>query len=103
QQLEHNLLVPAVVGGALDLPPLVVMISVIMGASLAGILSAVLAAPVVASLKLLGAYAWRKMLDLPPFPEPPVRPAPIAEQEATSWRARLRRWTDGLKANDKQP
>lgn len=68
QQLENNFLVPRIVGGALDLHPLVVMISVIMGASLAGILGAVLAAPVVATMKLLGSYAWRKLLDLPPFP-----------------------------------
>jgi hypothetical protein len=27
-----------------------------------------LAAPVLASLKLYGRYAWRKLLDLPPFP-----------------------------------
>ncbi|MEZ4679532.1 MAG: hypothetical protein R2932_35475 [Caldilineaceae bacterium] len=59
-------------GDALDLHPLLVMISVLMGASLAGILGAVLAAPVVATIKLLGGYAWRKMLDLPPFPEPLV-------------------------------
>lgn len=70
QVLENNILVPRIVGDALDLHPLLVMISVIMGASLAGILGAVLAAPVVASIKLLGSYAWRKMLDLPPFPTP---------------------------------
>ena len=29
-----------------------------------------LAAPVVATIKLLGMYAWRKMFDLPPFPKP---------------------------------
>ncbi len=69
QQVENNVLVPRIVGDALDLHPLVVMISVIMGASLAGILGAILAAPVVATLKLLGIYTWRKMLDLPPFPE----------------------------------
>ena len=70
QGLENNILVPRIVGDALDLHPLIVMISVLMGASLAGILGAVLAAPVVATIKLLGTYAWRKMLDLPPFPEP---------------------------------
>ncbi|HRJ44264.1 MAG TPA: AI-2E family transporter, partial [Caldilineaceae bacterium] len=69
QQVENNLLVPRIVGDALDLHPLLVMVSVVMGASLAGLLGAVLAAPVVASLKILGNYAWRKMLDLPPFPE----------------------------------
>ena len=70
QGLENNILVPRIVGDALDLHPLLVMISVLMGASLAGILGAVLAAPVVATIKLAGGYAWRKMLDLPPFPKP---------------------------------
>ncbi|MFZ1756440.1 MAG: type I phosphomannose isomerase catalytic subunit [Caldilineaceae bacterium] len=79
QQVENNLLVPRIVGDALNLHPLLVMVSVVMGASLAGLLGAVLAAPVVASLKILGSYAWRKMLDLPPFPEeaiPPSEPPP---------------------------
>lgn len=74
QGLENNILVPRIVGDALDLHPLLVMISVIMGASLAGILGAVLAAPVVATIKLVGSYAWRKMLDLPPFPFPEATP-----------------------------
>lgn len=93
QGLENNILVPRIVGDALDLHPLLVMISVIMGASLAGILGAVLAAPVVATLKLLGTYAWRKMLDLPPFPEPTpdqVSASPV------SWWGRLASMRGGL-------
>ncbi len=78
QQLENNLLVPRIVGRALDLNPLLVIIGVIMGASLAGILGAVLAAPVLATLKLLGGYAWRKLFDLPPFPQPEPEPPPPA-------------------------
>lgn len=72
QQIENNFLVPRIVGDALDLHPLLVLVGAIMGSSLAGILGAILAAPVIASLKLLGSYAWRKLLDLPPFtgPEP---------------------------------
>lgn len=69
QQVENNLLVPRIVGDALDLHPLLVMVGVFMGTSLAGILGAVLAAPVLASAKLVGVYAWRKMFDLPPFPD----------------------------------
>jgi len=88
QQLENNLLVPRIVGGALDLHELLVMISVIMGASLAGILGAVLAAPVVASIRLFGSYAWRKLLDLPPFPEeePPPKPKRGASGLTGRWR-----------------
>jgi len=69
QQVENNFLVPRIVGGALDLHPILVIVGVFMGASLAGILGAILAAPVVASLKLFTQYAWRKLFDLHPFPE----------------------------------
>lgn len=98
QGLENNILVPRIVGDALDLHPLLVMISVLMGASLAGILGAVLAAPVVATIKLLGSYAWRKMLDLPPFPEP----LPVAHPQAASppfWQ----RWLIWRQKADKSP
>jgi predicted PurR-regulated permease PerM len=69
QQLENNILVPRIVGGALDLHPLIVLVGVLMGAALAGILGAILAAPILASLKLMGTYIWRKLFDLPPFPQ----------------------------------
>jgi predicted PurR-regulated permease PerM len=70
QQLENNILVPRIVGEALDLHPLLVIISVFMGGSLAGILGAILAAPVAATLKLVGIYGWRKMFDDYPFQHP---------------------------------
>jgi len=70
QQIENNVLVPRIVGDALDLNPLIVFVGALMGTSLGGILGAILAAPVLATLKLLGSYAWRKMFDEPPFPDP---------------------------------
>jgi predicted PurR-regulated permease PerM len=77
QQVENNFLVPRIVGGALDLHPILVIVAVFMGASLAGILGAILAAPVAASIKLLTQYVWRKLFDLPPFPlEPSVTDPP---------------------------
>jgi hypothetical protein len=48
---------------------LIVIIGVFMGASVAGILGAILAAPLLASMKLIAVYAWRKLFDQPPFPE----------------------------------
>jgi len=89
QQLENTFLVPRIVGEALDLHPFVVMISVLMGTSLAGILGAILAAPVVASLQLLITYAWRKMIDLPAFPEPEPPPKPKRGQSGLAGRWRL--------------
>ena len=80
QQFENNLLVPRIVGGALDLHPVLVIVGVFMGAALAGVLGAILAAPIVASLKVLGHYAWRKLFDLPPFPDHvPIEEAPPEE------------------------
>ena len=67
QQLENNLLVPRIMGNALDLHPLIVIIGVFIGGSMAGILGAVLAAPIIASIKLFGTYGWRELFDLPPF------------------------------------
>lgn len=78
QQLENNFLVPRIVGESLDLHPLIVIVGVFMGSSLAGILGAILAAPVVATLKLIGIYAWRKMFDQPPFPHPEKEPGESA-------------------------
>lgn len=70
QQLENTILVPRIVGESLDLHPLLVILGVFMGGSLAGILGAVLAAPMMATIRTVGKYAWRKMFDLAPFPEP---------------------------------
>lgn len=81
QQVENNILVPRIIGGALDLHPLIVLIGFLMGASLAGILGAILAAPILASLKLLGVYAWRKLFDLPPFPEANPRDGPSIQPD----------------------
>jgi putative heme transporter len=76
QQIEGNLLVPRIMGDALDVHPILVMVAVFIGASLAGILGAILASPMLATTKLLGLYAWRKLFDLPPFPKPEPEPPP---------------------------
>jgi len=68
QQLENNILVPRIIGRSLNLHPLVVIIGVIAGARLAGILGMFLAAPVLASLRVLGNYVHCKLLDLEPLP-----------------------------------
>lgn len=113
QQIENAVLVPRIVGDSLDLHPLIVMIAVFMGSSIAGVLGAILAAPVFATLKLLGTYAWRKMFDQEPFPEREVE-APtgsldvgtqlVAVWERVSvWRTRPVPKTEGEPATDDQP
>jgi predicted PurR-regulated permease PerM len=76
QQLEGNLITPRIVGQAIELPPVVVLVGVIIGTSTAGLLGAVLAAPIVATGRVILLYAWNKILDRDPFyqleePEPP--------------------------------
>jgi predicted PurR-regulated permease PerM len=82
-QVVGNWLNPYIVGGVINLHPLVVMVGAIMGSIMAGILGVILAAPVIATVKLLGTYAWRKMFDLDPFPEPEPNPEP--EPEPVPW------------------
>lgn len=85
QQIENSILVPRIVGGALNLHPFIVIVGVFMGASLAGVLGAVLAAPIIASIKVLGSYTWRKLFDLPPFPDiPPPTVEPAADVPAVA-------------------
>ncbi|MCB0205150.1 MAG: AI-2E family transporter [Caldilineae bacterium] len=69
QQLENNILVPRIMGHSLNLHPLVVLVGVVVGASFAGILGAFLAAPTLASIKILGWYAHAKLTDRHPFPK----------------------------------
>ncbi len=68
QQVENNYLVPRIIGRSLNLHPLVVIVAVVAGANLGGVLGALLAAPTLASLRVLVSYVYRRLLDQPPFP-----------------------------------
>lgn len=68
QQLENNLIVPKVLGDAVELHPLFIMIGVVVGATTAGILGALIAAPTIATARVLIAYTYAKILNADPFP-----------------------------------
>ena len=68
QQVENNLIVPRVLGDAVELPPLVVMTGAVVGASVGGILGVMLATPVIATGREILSYIYRKLLDQEPFP-----------------------------------
>jgi len=74
QQVENNYLVPRILGEQLDLHPLAVLIAVLAGASLAGVLGIFLAAPVLATVRVLASYAYSKLQDQDPFPPQPPTP-----------------------------
>jgi len=69
QQVENNYLVPRIIGRSLNLHPLVVIIGAIAGGTLAGVLGILLAAPTLATLRVLAHYVYCKMLDMEPFPQ----------------------------------
>ncbi len=63
QNLEAVFLVPRILGSSLDLHPSVVLIGVLVGAGSAGLLGVVLAAPTIATLRVLLRYVRGKLLD----------------------------------------
>jgi predicted PurR-regulated permease PerM len=68
QALENYIIVPRVLGGAVELHPLVVLTGVLVGATVWGILGALLAAPTIASFREITIYLYNKILDQDPFP-----------------------------------
>ena len=76
QQLENHLVVPNVLGASVDLPPVIILIGTVIGASLAGILGIFLAAPVIATGRLFFRYVTHKLLE--PLPD-----ATVAEARGT--------------------
>ena len=96
QQLEAIFLVPRILGGSLDLHPFVVLVSIIVGASLVGVLGVILAAPMVATLRLLARYLRGKLFDEEVFPTLPIysqRPRGLAYRVMRFF---LRRWLPTL-------
>ncbi|GAB4468380.1 MAG: hypothetical protein Kow00124_02560 [Anaerolineae bacterium] len=75
-QLDINILIPNILGGQVRLHPALVLIGVIIGLTVGGVLGVALAAPVMASLRVLGRYVYAKLLDIDPFPMvgPPAAP-----------------------------
>ena len=73
QNVQAIFVAPRVMGSRLNLHPVVVIIGVIAGASLAGAFGIILAAPTIATLRMLGQYLYGKLLDTNPFPATPTR------------------------------
>ncbi len=70
QSIDY-LVVPRIMGTSLNLHPVIILIGLLIGASLAGILGLLLAAPFMATLLLVGRYIYRKIVDLDPW-DPPI-------------------------------
>jgi predicted PurR-regulated permease PerM len=76
QQFDLNYLIPRIIGRQVHLPPLVVILGIVAGAALAGVLRIALAAPTIASARVLGRYIFANLYDIDPFPGRAVSPLP---------------------------
>lgn len=74
QQVENNFLAPRIIGSSVKIHPLVALVGAIAGYSVAGILGAFLAAPLIGSSRILGEYIYRKLVEVEPAPEEPETP-----------------------------
>ena len=88
-QVFDNLVAPRVMASRLKVHPAFVLIAAIIAANLFGILGIIVAAPLLATLQLIGRYTMRKLLDRDPWPpeedEPPSTHKP-------KWLRKVRRW-----------
>ncbi len=82
QQAEGNILVPRIIGDSVNLHPVVVIVGVAVGFSAFGVLGAFLAAPTLATGRVVGSYVHAKLLDYPPFQRNPA----LSKRRAKSYR-----------------
>lgn len=87
-EIDTAYILPNLVGRRLHLPPMVVLMGVIAGASLGGVLGILLAAPTLSTLRVLSSYIYHKLLDIEPAvavkepAKPPPPPTPRERLEA---------------------
>lgn len=67
-QFDLNYLIPRIIGRRVQLPPLVVILGIVVGGVLAGVLGIFLAAPTIASARVIGRYIYANLTDQDPFP-----------------------------------
>lgn len=80
QVFENQVIVPYVLGGELDVPPLVVIIGVMVGGTVAGILGVLIATPAIATGRELFSYLYDKILEPPEMPTPPEEKPSLLER-----------------------
>ena len=96
QQVENNILYPRIIGASLNLNPLVVLLALLAAGSLVGVVGLLLAAPTVATLRLVFSYLYWKVVGVSAA-APPESLAPIERRPSLVRRTRalLRRMRAG--------
>jgi len=68
-QLQANLIAPKVMGASVNLRPAVVMLGLIVGLQVGGLLGSLLAVPIIATIRDVLRYTYRKLIDRDPWEE----------------------------------
>ena len=89
QALENQVMVPYILGDAVDLPPLVVIVGVTIGGAAFGLLGIFLSTPVISSGKEIFGYLYDKILE-PPEVEDPPEEKPSLMDTVRGWAGRIR-------------
>jgi predicted PurR-regulated permease PerM len=78
-QVFNNLINPRVMASALKVHPAFVLIVALLAADLLGVVGVIVAAPLLASIQLIGTYVIRKLFDRDPWlpEEEPPPPGPL--------------------------
>ena len=71
-----NIVSPRIMAQALKIHPAAVLVAALIGAGVVGLIGILLAAPVLATVKLIFTYIYRKMLDLDPWEGIEIRQPP---------------------------
>jgi len=87
QQVENNILYPRIIGASLNLNPLVVLLALLAAGSLVGVIGLLLAAPTVATLRLVFSYLYWKVVGVSTA-APPEALAPIERRPSLVRRTR---------------
>ena len=92
-QVFDNLVSPRIMANTLKVHPAFVLIAAIIAANLIGIIGIIIAAPLLATLQLVGRYTMRKLFDRDPWPPeedifPPPHPPRWILRISTWWQKR---------------
>jgi predicted PurR-regulated permease PerM len=74
QQVQAIIVTPRIMGDSLDLHPFAILLAVLAGAAVGGALGVILAAPFMATLRMVAQYLYGKLTDRDPFPPRPTPP-----------------------------
>lgn len=77
-QAQANIVAPKVMGTAVQLRPAIILLGLMVGFQVGGLLGSLLAVPVIASIRDVAVYIWRKTIDQDPWPDDDVAAVPPA-------------------------